>query len=144
MPSLRRAETDLFEFHCVLLRRSALDLLGPLDEQLSALEQEDLALSIRAAGGTIYLEPEAQVTYALGDKIDRADAAYVRLRWSADWNRRRIDHFRTKWILKPVGARTRSIGAMNTDANCFRRAARLRFWSVEHFGACAGSCPFAL
>jgi len=101
VPSLRRAETDLFEFHCVLLRRSALDLLGPLDEQLSALEQEDLALSIRAAGGTIYLEPEAQVTYALGDKIDRADAAYVRLRWSADWNRRSIDHFRTKWILKP-------------------------------------------
>jgi glycosyltransferase involved in cell wall biosynthesis len=51
VPSLRRAETDLFEFHCVLLRRSALDLLGPLDEQLlSALEHEDLALSIRAAG----------------------------------------------------------------------------------------------
>jgi len=101
VPSLRRAETDLFEFHCVLLRRSALDLLGPLDEQLSALEQEDLALSIRAAGGTIYLEPEAQVTYALGDTIDHADAAYVRLRWSEDWNRRSVAHFRTKWNLKP-------------------------------------------
>jgi GT2 family glycosyltransferase len=102
LPSLRRAETDLFEFHCVLLRRSALDLLGPLDEQLlSALEQEDLSLSIRAAGGTIYLEPEAQVTYALGDRIDRADAAYVRLRWSDDWNRRSVGHFRKKWNLKP-------------------------------------------
>jgi GT2 family glycosyltransferase len=101
VPSLRRAETDLFEFHCVLLRRSAFDRLGPLDEQLlSALEQEDLALLIRAAGGTIYLEPEAQVTYALGDRIDRADAAYLRLRWSDDWNRRSVGHFRRKWKLK--------------------------------------------
>jgi GT2 family glycosyltransferase len=135
LPSLRRAETDLFEFHCVLLRRSALDLLGPLDEQLlGALEGEDLSLLIRAAGGTIYLEPEAQVTYALSDTIDRADAAYVRLRWSDDWNRRSVGHFREKWNLKPGWGedtidwcnqhRRRLLAASRTPSVLVRRALR--------------------
>src|SRR4030095_16009242 len=46
-------------------------------------------------------ERNAQVPSALSDTIDRADAAYVRLRWSDDWNRRSVDHFRKKWNLKP-------------------------------------------
>lgn len=96
---LHRTETQLFEFHCVLLRTEKLHAVGGLDtELLSAHEHEDLSLLIRQAGGTIYLEPAAQVTYLFG-YLDRFDVQYVRFRWSNDWNRRSTRHFRNKWGL---------------------------------------------
>ena len=96
---LHRRETELFEFHCVLLRMDALRALGGLDVgYLSAHEHEDLSLLIRQAGGTIFFEPAAQVTYLFG-RLDRFDAQYARLRWSDDWNRQSTRHFREKWGL---------------------------------------------
>jgi GT2 family glycosyltransferase len=96
---LRRTETEMFEFHCVLLRVDALRAVGGLDtDLLSAHEHEDLSLLIRQAGGTIYLEPAAQITYLFG-YLDRYDVQYARLRWSNEWNLRSTRHFREKWRL---------------------------------------------
>jgi GT2 family glycosyltransferase len=97
---LRRSETELFEFHCVLVRTASLRELGGLDEALlSNHEHEDLALQLRERGGRILFEPASRVTYAFG-VLDRHDAKYVRLRWSDDWNRRSVQHFARKWRLR--------------------------------------------
>lgn len=97
---LQRSETELFEFHCVLIRTRVMHALGRLDEQLlSAHEHEDLALQIHAAGGKIYMEPAARVTYLLG-LLDPHDIEYAAQRWSEDWNTRSARHFVGKWRLQ--------------------------------------------
>lgn len=97
--SLKRDSTGFFEFHCVLLRLSALEQLGALDEELlSNHEHLDLSLAIRQAGGMICLAPEARITYVHG-LLDDYDLQYALLRWSDDWNRRSTLRFADKWRL---------------------------------------------
>ena len=63
---LRSEPTELVEFHTVLIQMSVFERLGPLDEGLlSNSEHGDLCLSVREAGGEIWLEPASQITYAL-------------------------------------------------------------------------------
>jgi len=98
---IRRAAVDIFEMHCVLLNVQTLNDVGPLDEGLlSAFEHDDLSLRFRQVGASIYLEPSAKVTYTFGS-LDKHDAAYAKLRWSDDWNRRTVAHFRERWSLDP-------------------------------------------
>ena len=97
---LKREDTELFEFHCVMVETARLRELGGLDEALlSNHEHEDLALQLRERGHRIVFEPASRVTYAFG-ALDRHDAKYVRLRWSDDWNRRSSQHFARKWRLR--------------------------------------------
>lgn len=131
---INRAEVDLFEMHCVMLCMRMLEEIGPLDEKLlSAFEHDDLSLLVRRAGGTIFLEPEARVTYTFG-ALSKYDAAYAKLRWSDDWNRRTISHFRKKWLLgeawedEPIkwcnDHRRRILRETRTLSNLVRKAAK--------------------
>ena len=98
-PVLRRESTGFFEFHAVLLRLTALNQLGPLDEALlSSHEHLDLSLLIRQAGGSICLEPDSLITYVYG-LLDDYDLQYASLRWSDEWNRSSAAHFAKKWQL---------------------------------------------
>lgn len=55
---VQRHETEIVEFHCMLVRRDAFNQTGPLDEALlSAPEHADFCLTVRQAGGSIFLEP---------------------------------------------------------------------------------------
>ena len=104
-PEIRRAETDFAEFHCVLFRREVFDRLGACDEGLLSQEEHlDLALLIRQAGGTVYVEPDARVAFPYDALLDDDDLEYARLRWSDDWNRRSTRHFADKWGLDPEGS----------------------------------------
>ena len=99
---VRRMPTDFAEFHCVLIRRSILDLVGPCDEEYLSLEEHlDLSLRIKQAGGTIYVEPRAQVAFPYDDLLDASDLAFARLRWSDEWNRRSTLHFVETWKIDP-------------------------------------------
>ena len=101
-PTLRRGPTGFFEFHCALVRLDVLRKLGPLDEEYTSLhEHMDLSLRIRQAGGAIYLEPKAQITYVFG-LLTATDVEYSRLRWSEEWNRQSTNHFAKKWNLVPT------------------------------------------
>jgi len=120
---LTRTETELFEFHCVLLRMDAVRPLLPLDEGLlSNHEHEDLSLLIREAGGSIYMEPAARVTYAFGP-LDSYDVRYAKLRWSDAWTRRSTRRFAEKWHLKE-GWGADSIAWCNEHREDLLRAAR--------------------
>lgn len=97
---LIREPTDYVEFHCMLLRREAFERIGLLDEKLlSSREHIDVGLSVKKAGGSIYIEPASVVTYMVPTSVTLSDIPYLMLRWSEAWNRATIDHFQSKWDL---------------------------------------------
>ena len=99
-PQLGRTKTELVEFHCLLARRDVFDRLGPLDEELlTANEHPDLCASVRQAGGTVYLEPAAVVTWMAPPPVAWSDLGFFLLRWSDAWNLSTLCHFREKWQL---------------------------------------------
>ena len=97
---LRREPCEMVEFHCVLVRSDVLRRLGPFDEGLkSALENPDFCMSVRQAGGEVYFEPAALITYVPPPPLAWSDLRYFFLRWSDAWNRTSLEHFREKWQL---------------------------------------------
>lgn len=99
---LVRQETELCEFHCMLVRSSALDEVGPLDEGLLCLfEHSDLCMLVRERGGSVWLEPTSVMTYVPPPPLGLSDARFFMLRWSEEWARRTVDHFQAKWDLAP-------------------------------------------
>jgi len=99
---IKRERCGFAEFHCMLVRKQVLDELGPLDEKLySTPEHIDLCYSVELAGGSTWLEPDAQVTYRADAPFLLSDIPYFELRWSDDWNNRSMSHFEKKWNLVP-------------------------------------------
>jgi GT2 family glycosyltransferase len=97
---LRREPTELVEFHSMLVRTRVFETTGGLDENLfSSPEHIDICLTVRQLGGEIFLAPESFVTYLSPPPLARSDFNYFMLRWSDEWNRKSLDHFRDKWNL---------------------------------------------
>ena len=97
---LQRTQTELAEFHCVLVRRSLFDQLNQLDEAiLCTKEHLDFCMSAREAGGTIYFEPAAVVTYVPGPPLRLSDVHFYMLRWSDEWTLKSLQHLQKKWNL---------------------------------------------
>ncbi len=95
-----REPTELFEFHCVLIRNDVRETLGPFDDQLMSLHEHiDASMQIRAAGGSVYLEPEVLIAYDISARFDKLDLPYFELRWSDEWNKQSTYRFRDKWKL---------------------------------------------
>ncbi len=104
---LRRAETDLTEFHCVMARRSIFDRIGPLDEDMYATKEHfDFCMSVLQSGGKILFEPSSVVTYVFpssANPMSWDDLPYFLLRWSQDWQIHSLDHMQKKWGIKDSG-----------------------------------------
>ncbi len=101
---LKRTQTELAEFHCVLVRRSIFEKTGQLDKaMLNTKEHLDFCMTVREAGGTVYFEPDALVTYVPGPPQEMADVHYYMLRWSDEWTLASLHHFRDKWNLAEDG-----------------------------------------
>ncbi len=102
--SLDRTPTELAEFHCVLVRRSLFDQIGPLDEaMLNTKEHLDFCMLVREAGHTVYFEPASLVTYVPGPPQEWADVHYYMLRWSNHWTLESLHRLRDKWNLAEDG-----------------------------------------
>jgi GT2 family glycosyltransferase len=98
--SLQRKQCELVEFHCMLVRTELFDQIGPLDENLlSVREHDDLCLVVRENGGSVYLEPNAVVSYVHPPPISLSDFSYFTLRWSEKWIKASLQHFHQKWNL---------------------------------------------
>lgn len=95
---LRRAPTELVEFHCKLLRTETFDKFGLQDPRyLSCGESLDLCLQLREAGYPVYLEPSAIVSNQQPPPFLWSDLPFYLLRWSDAWNRISLRCFRERW-----------------------------------------------
>lgn len=100
LPGLRREPCEMVEFHCMLVSAHVFQQLGPLDEGLkSALENPDFCMSVRSAGGEVYFEPAALITYLPPPPVAWSDLPYFLRRWGTAWNRASLRRFREKWAL---------------------------------------------
>ena len=90
--------TENVDFHCVLVRRQVFEAHGQLDEELASLRDHcDLCLAVRRDGGSVYVEPRAQVTYTRLRRFRRADRWFWLVRWSDAWNAASLQRFEAKW-----------------------------------------------
>ena len=97
---LRRVPTEGAEFHCMLVRTSIFDRVGPFDEALLAVrENVDFCLAVARAGGPVYLEPASIVTYAAYKALALSDIPFYLLRWNNQWTLATLHHLRDKWGL---------------------------------------------
>src|SRR5438128_685762 len=97
---LRRVQTEVAEFHCMLVRTSVFDRVGPFDEaMLTVLENVDFCMAVVRAGGLIYLEPASIVTYAAYAPLALSDIPFYLLRWNNRWTFATLHHLRDKWEL---------------------------------------------
>ncbi len=97
---LQRKQCEFAEFHCMLVRTSIFDEIGPIDEGLlNTREHIDFCLTITQAGGTIYCEPSSVVTYVPGPPFVLSDIPFFMLRWSDEWELASLDYFVDKWDL---------------------------------------------
>lgn len=97
---LQRTETELAEFHCVLVRRNIFDRIGVLDEAfLNTKEHLDFCMTVREAGEKVYFEPNCIVTYLPGPPLEKVDLHYYMLRWSNAWQMASLKRMLEKWNL---------------------------------------------
>lgn len=97
---LERTRVDFVEQHCLLYRRSALDAIGPFDEELNTRDEVDVSLALWAAGQTVVVEPAVRVNHvAPTDAPEPDERDFFRARWDerrAESSRRRIQE---RWNL---------------------------------------------
>ena len=97
---MQRCETELCEFHCMLVRTSIFEELGYFDEQmLNTKEHIDFCLGVMEAGYKVYFEPDSLVTYVPAVPLQWSDLHYYMLRWSDDWETKSLLRMRSKWDL---------------------------------------------
>jgi GT2 family glycosyltransferase len=97
---LRRVQTEVAEFHCMLVRTSVFDRLGPFDEaMLTVLENVDFCMAVAQAGGLVFLDPASIVTYAAYAPLALSDIPFYLLRWNNRWTLATLQHLRDKWEL---------------------------------------------
>lgn len=104
LPKLQRTETELAEFHCVLVRRNIFDKIGFLDEALmNTKEHLDFCMTVREQGEKVFFEPSCLVTYTFGEPLEWTDLHYYMLRWSNAWTLSSLHRLRDKWQLSEDG-----------------------------------------
>ena len=103
-PQLQRTQTELAEFHCVLVRVEIFERIGQLDEaMLNTKEHLDFCMTVAEAGGTVYFEPAALATYVPGPPLEWTDMHFFMLRWSDAWHLASFSNLRQKWNLAEDG-----------------------------------------
>ncbi|MEL7242439.1 MAG: glycosyltransferase [Cyanobacteria bacterium J06629_18] len=101
---LQRTETELCEFHVMLVRTEIFQHLGTFDEQmLNTKEHLDFCMNVAKSGGTVYFEPKSLVTYVPTSPLKFSDLHYYMLRWSDAWEIGSLSRLRQKWNLAEDG-----------------------------------------
>ncbi len=108
---LLRRETELIEFHALLMDMEAYRSLGPLDEKFfSCSEHADLSLAVKKAGKAIYLEPASVITYEIPERLENVDREYFALRWSEAWTQASVQRMAEKYAIPMEDAGLRKAG----------------------------------
>lgn len=129
---LIRGETGCTEFHAVLARKAMLDDIGPLDPNILGLTDEvDMAFLARQKGWSIWFEPSAVVTYAVGRAISWREIPFFCVRWQQSRVLNSERHFRAKWGLNSdVSREKRFLRDHNRHAFPMKRLQSLVGWRL--------------
>jgi GT2 family glycosyltransferase len=104
LAKMERTQTELCEFHCMLVRTDIFLRLGQFDETLlNSKEHLDFCMSVIQAGEMVYFEPACIVTYVPGLPLKWTDMHYYMLRWSDAWELASLSRLREKWGLAEDG-----------------------------------------
>lgn len=104
LPNLEQSETELCEFHCMLVRTDVFDQLGCFDDSiLNTKEHLDFCMNVMALGRTVYFEPASIVTYVPGPPLSWRDLHFYMLRWSNAWELSSLARLQEKWNLYEDG-----------------------------------------
>ena len=88
---------DVAEFHCVLMRRSAYDAIGGLDERLITQEQIDVGLRFKELGLRMSFNRKSIITYRAYDSFTLEDLQYHFFRWSDRLAKNSVEAFNQSW-----------------------------------------------
>ena len=103
-PQMQRTQTELTEFHCILVRTEIFERIGCLDEAMfNTKEHLDFCMIVAEAGGTVYFEPDSLATYVPGPPLELTDMHFYMLRWSDAWTMASLERLRKKWDLATDG-----------------------------------------
>jgi GT2 family glycosyltransferase len=94
----KRQPCDIVEFHCCLTRIDVFEKLGPLDEYVMNVgNEEDLCLTVIKAGKSIFFEPASVISYIRPEKLSFSDIPFFFTHWSQSWYKVSIDRLQEKW-----------------------------------------------
>ncbi|GAA3972933.1 glycosyltransferase family 2 protein [Allohahella marinimesophila] len=97
---LERKQTELAEFHCMMIRKDYLDEVGGLDPNvLNTREHVDFCISVMHKGGTVWLEPKSIVTYLFDTSLMHYDVPFFMYRWGDNSERSSLLYLKDKWNL---------------------------------------------
>jgi len=95
-----RTRVDFVEQHCLLYRRTALDAIGPFDEELNTRDEVDVSMALWAAGQTIVLDPAVRINYVPPTTSPAADELeFFLLRWDENRAAASRERIRDRWNL---------------------------------------------
>ena len=122
------------EFHCIVLRRSAMSEVFPLDGELTEPEHVDFSLRLRSASAPVVFEPHASVRLVSPPPVHRDDLTFFHFRWDMVRGRDSHARFYERWNVDYPGL----VGWMETvpSRRSWRRYAGLRWrrWMSLHIG----------
>lgn len=97
---LVEGERQIFhiEKHCFLMTQAAAKVICPLETFLNTREQIDFSLKAFEAGQTIFMDPNAYVSY-MPPPIEPVDEEFFRFRWDVDCAQFSNDYIEKKWRL---------------------------------------------
>ena len=94
-------ETELVEFHAVLVESDWLRSTGGLDPELCSMSEHwDMCLQARMAGRKVMLEPASEVNYSPPRKVTAEDLRFYDVRWSREWFVRGARRLREKYHMR--------------------------------------------
>jgi GT2 family glycosyltransferase len=98
--NLKRQPTEMIEYHCVLMKTEAFETIGfPDIKLLTIAEHIDICMTTRQAGGEVYFEPSAVVSYVTPPPFSRYDIPFYKRRWGDKYNLQSLVHLQQKWNL---------------------------------------------
>jgi hypothetical protein len=89
----------MMEQHCILFRRSALERMGPYDEELNTRDEIDLSLALYHAGQKVVFEPQCEVHYLPPYPPEDDELDFFYMKWDLERAARSRERIRKKWNL---------------------------------------------
>jgi hypothetical protein len=94
-----RRTIEMMEQHCILFRRSALERMGPYDEELNTRDEIALSLALYHAGQKVVFVPQCEVHYVPPYPPEDDELDFFFMKWDLERAAKSRERIREKWNL---------------------------------------------